>query len=452
MASTTSVTLQHDAQALVFGMEWFPLLGAQQQSQALSLARRRRASYCVIVAGAAASVGLLRDRSAEVRGTPRLCSAAAVFAGLHPVGTVVAIMPFPDDRLWLVAVHEGAVMTRTDQLHDDPASLHDTVRLLREAHPGLVVHDHSRTSGDLLEILFKAAQQQGELARVRRRPGLSLVLPASAFLLLSGLLLTSDQRLLSVSSAGDAPPAVDPSTAWREAVAAAAQGHRVHGVAGLRAVMDTLYTVPVYLAGWLLTQVECRPHSAQWQCRASFRRDEAGDNQSLIDMARPGWSLSFDPMQGAVAAWSVAMPALSLTEVRLRRPQQNEARLVSALQTMMPAFQELRMESAQPLPLRVPLDAQQRPISRPLGIAGYQRRAIHLQAPLRSLSLLLPDAQHMSWERVLLQFATLDQPALRSSSLRVSLSGVLYEINDPHPVIASSVAGSVDGGRDAGND
>lgn len=448
MALRTSEILQRDGVALAFGMEWFPLLGAHPHRQAASLARRRRAGHRVVTDGAAASVGLLRDRLGNKRGAQRSSSAAAVFAALHPVGTVAAIMPFPGDRQWLVAVHEGAIMTRTDQLHTDLSSVHDTVSLLREAHPGLVVHDESHAASGLLDALFRAAQEHGELLNVRAWPALPSLLLLGAACLLAGMAWVSGRSVFFGESETGEPPDIEPATAWRHAVAAAAQGHAVHGVAGLKAVLDTLHAVPVYLAGWLLQQVECRPKGMEWHCRARFQRDVAGDNNSLFDAALQGWSVSFDPMEGATAAWSVAMPALPLEQTRLRSSRHNETRLLSTLQAMLPAFSEFRLDAAQPLPVKTPLDARQQPVARPAGIAAYQRRAIQLQAPLRSLSLLLPDATHMSWDRVLLQFSTLDEPTLRSSSLRVSLSGVLYEIHDPHSSSVPLVAASLDGVRE----
>lgn len=445
MVSRTSELLQRDGVALVFGMEWFPLLGNHPTGQARSLARRRRASHRVIASGAAASVGLLRAGS-KPRKRHRLCSAAAVFAGLHPTGTVAAILPLPSGRQWLVAVHEGAVMTRTDQLHDCPASAQGTVSLLREAHPGLLVHDENRAPSGLLDALFKAAREQGELLRTPPLAGLSWAALFSVGVL--ALVLMAGRGPFHGGETGGGVQEADPRAAWRDAVALALQRHTVHGVAGLRAVLDTLHAIPVYLAGWLLTQAECRPGGAEWQCRANYRRDEAGDNQSLVEAARFDWTLSFDPMEGAVATWSAAMPAMPLADVRLRGTRQNETRLVSALQAMLPAFSEFRVDAPQPLPVVAPLDMQQRPIPRPAGIAGYQRRSIQLQAPLRSLSLLLPETSHMSWQRVALQVAVVDQPSLRSSSLRVSLSGVLYEIDDPSHVSSLPAVGTVGGVRD----
>ncbi|MFT0850972.1 hypothetical protein VRY85_09340 [Achromobacter sp. F4_2707] len=444
MGGSSRTTLERHGVSLAFGLEWFPLLGNHPQNQARALARRQGASHYVVAAGAAASAGLWRA-SSKIRGSQRCCSAAAVLAGLHPRGTVAFILPLSVNRQWVVAVHEGAVMTRTDQLYDDQAGAHQALQLLRQAHPGLMVHDENQTQSGLLDTLFKAAQEGGELVRSRR-----LSPKGSAGLLLIGLL-----ALVAVWRPGSDWPGrrqpgadahtVDPHQAWQEAMASTAQRHLVHGVGGLQTLLNALYTVPAYLSGWLLTQVECWPQDTDWQCRANYRRDEAGDNQSLQDAALPGWTLSFDPMQGAVAAWSVPMQALPLGVVRLQGSRHNEIHLVSAVQAMLPAFSEFRLEAPEPLPVAAPLDAQQRPVPRSPGIVGYQRRSIHLQAPLRSLSLLLPETQHMSWQRVVLQVAVMDHPSLRASGLSISLSGVLYEIDTPHSVVPSFVNRGLDG-------
>lgn len=443
MMPSNSELLQRDGVSLVLGLEWFPLLGEHLQSQAKALARRRRASHYVIATGGAASVGLLRATAGR-RKRVRACSAAAVFAALHPVGTVAAMLPLQDGRQWLVAVHEGAVMTRADQLHDGHASASDTIALLRDAYPGLVVRDEGHDSSALLDALFKSARDLGGLQRVPwLAPRRAMVLLAAALALAGALAIPSvRQRLPGFEKPVDVSM-VDPVAAWQAAVAASARPHSVHGVAGLRAVLDSLYAVPVFMAGWQLAGLECRPGNGQWQCHANYRREGAGDNQGLIDTALPEWALSFDPMEGAVAAWAVALPGQRLTDVHLHGAARNEARLFSTLQAMLPAFADFRLDAPQPLPVAAPLDAQQRPVPRPTGIAGYQRRAVHLQAPLRSLSVLLPETMHMSWERIAVQLAAVDEPTLRSSSLRVSLSGVLYEKNDDtHHASSSPAAGA----------
>lgn len=438
MQTETTHLLRRDGIALVFCMEWFPLLGGHAERQARSFARRHRATHRVICLGAASAVGLLRARLPR-SGKQRYCSAAAAFAVLHPAGTVAAVLQLPDERYWLIAVHEGAVMTRTDQVHAEPSQVHDAIRLLREAHPGLVLHDESREPSGLLDALFEVARDRAELTQAPRFAGVAVPTLMALLAGIGGAALAIVGGLFPHERGNGIMPPGNDLAAWQTAVMASAQHHKVHGVAGLQALLDTLYALPVGLAGWRLVEAECRPQASQWQCHARYRRQEGADNRGLIASAQADWVLSFDPMDGALASWSVPMPALSLAALALRRSRENETQLLSSLQSMLPAFSEFRLEAPQALPLRVPLDTQQRPIARPPGIAGYQRRMLRMQAPLRSLSLLLPETIHMSWDRVLLQVsAAVDRPSLRSSSLRVSLSGMLYEIDDIDPPVSRS--------------
>ncbi|MFA7668119.1 MAG: type 4b pilus protein PilO2 [Burkholderiaceae bacterium] len=436
--------IERDGLALVFGLEWLPLLGRHPERQARVLGRRQRARHLVLSSGVAASVGLLHC-SLRRRRDLRYYSAAAVFASLHRGGTLAAVLPLPDGRHWLVAVHEGAVMTRSDQLHADPDYAGDTLKLLSAAHPALVMHEESASS--LLDILFEAARDEGELTRIRGRfgvpaPFLSGVSLAAVILL--GFLLW--RALMPAPVGVSSAPVESAEAAWRNAIAASIQPHAVQGVAGLQSVLDAIHDVPASLAGWQLVEIECTPQGSQWHCLAAYRRSDDSDNQGFILAARPDWVLSFDPLDGARVAWSVPMPALPLGAVTLRSAYQNERRLVSALQAIRPAFSELRLDAPRPLLPQPPRDARQQPFSRPDGIVSFQRRPLRLQAPLRSISVLLPETVHMSWDRILLQVAPIDQPSLRSSSLRISLSGVLYEIEDIH-AITVDVSASVGSGR-----
>src|SRR5690606_24667707 len=87
--------------------------------------------------------------------------------------------PFPGERHWLVAVHEGAVMTRTDQVFTSISQAQETLRVLREAHPGLHVHDENQASTSLLEALFDVARERAALARVRQITGATRIMLVS---------------------------------------------------------------------------------------------------------------------------------------------------------------------------------------------------------------------------------------------------------------------------------
>lgn len=434
--------VEHNGTALVFGMEWLPLLGESAGKQARTLAARRRAGYRAVTSGAVASVGLLQDRLPR-RMRRSTHSPAAAFAMQYPGRTIAAVLRLPSGSDWLVAVHEGVIMTRTDQLHHDEAGIAATLELLRQAYPALELLDTA--TFPLLDDLARIAAQDGELTRVHDAP------PRAATVVAGGLVLALAAGLLARGSPwfGESTiqaSTIDPVLAWDLAETAAAKQHVVHGVAGTRAAIEALLDVPVSVAGWRLVQVDCSPRGDQWQMMARYRREAAGDNRRFIEAARPEWSIAFKPMEEASASWSVAMHALPLDAVVLNRPRRNETRLFSALQAMLPAFSELRLERPQPLPVTAPLDTEGRPIPRPAGIASRQHRAVKVQAPLRSVSLLLPETVHMTWHRIVLQVLPVEQPSLRNSGLRVSLSGVLYEV-DAHSNIRAD-GGFVHGAGD----
>lgn len=414
--------IQRNGKSLVFGMEWFPILGENLEQHAGALARRHKASHWVGTSGAAASVGLLRGTVQAARGRT-MYSAAAAFAALHPVGTVVAIVPIPGGRLWLVAVHEGAVMARTDEIHDTAETLQAILNLLTEAHPGLQLLDDRRSSWGLLDTLFE--QDPGKpLVRCRHLSGRSVALTMCC----AGLALWMGRGVLY---AGEQAPAQEPDahSAWQAALATAAEGHVLHGVGGLKSLLDTLMEQPVHLGGWALRKIECHVRAGQWRCQSRYQRED-GDNQSFMRKALPAWELTFDPLEGAGALWAVPVPTATLAMGGLRRASQNQAELVSALQSIRPAFMQLRVETAVPLSMSVPRDSRQQEIPRPPSIRLIQKRAIRLQAPLRSLALLLPETRHMSWDKLELEVSQLSNPGLLNSALSVSMWGVLYELED----------------------
>ena len=423
--SRQTVVLERGDVVLVFGLEWFPLLGARMDHQAAAVARQRKAAYRVVSAGEAASVGLLYERLRRPRGT-RIFSAAAIFAARHRAGTTAAIIPMPDGRRWLVAVHESAVITLGDECFDADDALHDALDRLREAHPGLSVLGMSATD-DVLGELFQSAVHAGELIRSSRLAD-TLRTPIVAAGLLVTVAIVAWRSLFP-----GAPPTqdmeADPHAVWRGIAADVARRYTVHGVANFHSLYEALLDTPAMIAGWALQGVDCVPMADRWQCRSSYRRTPAAVNQGLLAAAPAEWALSFDPLDGAQATWSAPMQPVALSSVSLKTAADNDARLLSVIQEISSAFSELRFEASTPVPFTPPLDARRHEIPRPLEIPLYHRRPLRLQAPLRSISLLLPEMAHMSWERVSLKVSSIDHPTLRTSGLRLSLTGMLYEID-----------------------
>jgi hypothetical protein len=437
MAANRPYVLVRQGVHLVFGLEWFPLLGRHPEAQAASIAHRMRATSYVTTASGAASPGVLVERIRSARREP-VCSAAAIVAGLRPAGSIALMLEIEDAGYWLVAVHEGAVMSRSDTLFDNPADIHAVVAQLRESHPMLEFQDLRDASAEFVISLFDSASDRTQLRNLSpfRRRRLRWVVGALALaawgMHVSGI-VSSDVRRITTTE-----PEIDPAGAWAQAIAEAVGAHSVHGVPGLFVLMEALHELPISIAGWVLRSVDCRAYGGEWRCQSRYLREGEADNQGFIDAALPAWALTFEPLGGVTAAWAVPMPVTALAAAGLGTSAQNEARLFSAFQAMLPAFTELSLDSPLPIAVRAPHDAHRQPIVRPSGLPIYLQRKIRVQAPLRSLSLLLPEVAHVSWAQVTLNLDGVDAPSLRSSSLRVSLSGVLYELDEassvPHPL------------------
>src|SRR5690606_277188 len=117
---------------------------------------------------------------------------------------------------------------------------------------------------------------------------------------------------------------------------------------------------------------------------------------------------------------------------------QQDRDLLSALQGIRSGFTQMQIGRPVPIPLAVPTDPQGQALRRPAGQAIYVSRPVQVSGPLRSASLLLPNAVFAAWEKATLTLSQAERPGLRSSRLNLSLQGVFYETDqavDGVPVV-----------------
>src|SRR5690606_15590762 len=126
---------------LGFGLEWLPLVTGRPDRSARRLARQHKASHMVFAGDAAASVGLVLGNSVTDSGATEVHSAAQIVAGIFASGTVAVVLPLTDALRWMVAVHEGAVLARTDVLFEQVDEIRPILDDLRRAHPSLRLLD-----------------------------------------------------------------------------------------------------------------------------------------------------------------------------------------------------------------------------------------------------------------------------------------------------------------------
>lgn len=414
---------------LVFGLDWFAVLGAQVSREAKRIARQYKASHMVVCGDDAGSVGLAAFKTRR-KGAPVLHSAAQLLAQRFTSGTVAMVLQLDGEQWWVVAIHEGAVVARTDQLCASAQEAAGAMQQLRQAYSALTVLGETTPAPSLSE-LAKGVLSSAELRRAGRQlPGLPWPIQGLLIALVLAVFLPGLADWLAVLDEpphGDAVP-VSPDEAWRATLHEVAASHWVHGVPGTQQILQSFHDLPVRLKGWGLSVAECLADQSRWNCSADYERASVGaSNDGLIAEARPEWNVSFTPLNKARVQWTLIAQGTGGHHATLNTTRQNERDLFSRLQAIEPAMVSVAIGPSKPVPVAAPTDMSGQALPRPHGMQGLRTRAVEIRSPIRSASLLLPDCEAMGWQRIALRLDPTVHPSLINSRINITFQGVLYE-------------------------
>jgi len=411
--------------SLAFGLSWFALVGSQARSMARARARRLRATHYV-VGGQGALAGGCARLASSVRRRP-VHAAAQAFARHYPDGTAACIAPLPDGRWWLAAAQDGAVLTRADALYSDAAQAEAALQALAVQYPSLRRHDGPQTLKALMAAPDGAALLQPVGSHWSRLP-----LPVRVFAGILALALAAPAawQAWRPSPRVAAPaPTLTADEAWHQATVRFRQQQTVHLLPELARVFASLHRLPLNVRGWLLRDARCLPASRAWSCRAAYVRAEPdATNRAFAQVLPAGWQLRFQPLDGAELAWAVPGNHTFMADLELPRAEHVDRALASALQLARPAFTQLTLGPSAPAPIAVPRDPQGQPIGAPPAWPVLRQRALALQGPLRSFSLLADQSRLVAaWSAIVLRLAAGLTPGTAVSALTAELQGILYE-------------------------
>ena len=424
MVSTPPVTL-------VFGLEWFALVGAKIDKSGMRVARQYRATHMVLNASGVGAVGVMSLKRATVARKGPLHSAARNVALLFPTGTFAMVLQLPTQAWWIVAVHEGAVIVHTDRIVHSASEAKNAIAELRSAYPQ--IQEMGDPSAPSVLPLAAIGQASCAHSRLQRIPYWRSILPwpVQGFILALVLVLLVPRLMESRIPGAGSPPGQEPADSmvlWKHAIKQAASSHRLHGVQGTRLLLDSLYQLPTATGGWRLIQAECNALTDQWQCQAHYERDSVmASNHSLLSAAPADWDIDFPTMDKAIAAWHTNAATTPLLHRQLDTSPDNARDLFSRLQGIKSGFAQIQFGRAVALPVAQPKDSRGQAIERPPGLPTYLTRSLHITGPLRSVSVMLPYVNAMTWHKAALSVRHTGKPDLRNSRLLLSLQGVLYE-------------------------
>lgn len=467
------LSLEHGGVSLVFGLEWFALLESAPLRAARRLARSHRASHMVLLDAFPGAVGLAdlpqnralrrmrRNASSDsCRTDTQMHSAAQLFAHLYPAGTVAMLLEIKPDVQWLIAVHEGVVIARTDRLYDESDAANAALAELQIAYPHLLVLGSTGAPPyPSLDMLSQHASEASLLTPYSRWRGMLLPSVFGLALLLAALLGLPIAWMAQTSQLTTQSSPLNMLTTSVQSAVQVSDLSLVHGNDGLSALIQVFLSLPVKAGGWSLRVSQCDASFSQWACHAFYRRSHPhASNKSFLRHVQDEWHVSFPSMDEARIDWKIRALGDSLGDLRPMPSAYNDHHLLSTLQAIRPGFTHLQVNAPQavhlhgassPTALSRPLRTEDNApnLIEPEGAHSdvrYVSRALSISGPLRSASLLIGHASFMGWSRAVLDYRPQDMPDIRRSSLNLLLEGKLYEIAQLHPAQArADVGGSL---------
>lgn len=432
------VAVPEQGAELVLGMTWHTILGSQLAVRARKKAREVKASHYAQAGERSEAVGTVRFKRHDVapRGVIRYCAALAFAAG-HARGWAALCVPLPDGRAWLVAVHDGKVLTQSDRLYDALGEAHGVLQELVARHgDSLAVYgvapDHAAEPFDLAQLVPEL-----KAALALRPSGFSLPsVPRPVWVAVVGGALAFGARgawdLYRTRSTQPEVRVAGPEAAaqaWTASLASLAARTRVHEHASLLGVLDALQGLPHNLGGWGLRSARCEPQVASgWRCSASYLRDSRLATNASFIAARPAhWSENWRPLDAVVASFELEGLARPLDIGALPRLAEQDEYTLTELQQILPAFTGMSLGEVSSLRADVPVDASGMSMKPAADMPVVGERTIGLEGPLRSLALLPPSLSgHVAWRRIELRLDDDAQAGLNRSRLMASAQGVLY--------------------------
>lgn len=460
---------------LLFGLRWAPLVG----SKPAVLARRRaiaaRATHYVHLGRLGMCFGMARLTLHWGGTSHRYHAGAAVFAACQEGGPVAWLTRLPDDRYWLVAARDGTVLSRSDRLYPDIELGRQAMQSLCAEFPGLQEISDEQALASLAAGVPVRTQAgvgacvPGQRAQTSANEVTSREVPIAAV-----CLLPSIDALSARAQPGDAMIALAwyarvrslwwvfllfvmvgavwhisasaPTPAESESVSIhalapedvrarwhAAQVHAMsahwHGADSFVQVLSHVRGVPVLLAGWQLSVIQCDWVKSVWACHADFDRiDPRATNVGFLHALPGAWTARFAPLGRASAHWAVQASVWDERMSGLPDVDWVDRILVSRLQRRAPAFTHITLGDPDVLVvddmLKDPLGER---IAEPAGMSHPRRRSIRVQGPLRSFGLIRELDPYVAWDSLRLTFTPRADVSLSRSALHLELGGWVHE-------------------------
>jgi hypothetical protein len=390
----------NNEQSVVFGgVAWKPVIGSGLTAQSEKVAAASKATHFVAAGEHSAVVGTTKIPAPKLKEKGRaFYSAAAIFAQAHPSGIQIYSQEFPGDDVWVVASHDGVVLSDTDVLLTQQEA-DELVATIKQRHSLAVVV----TS----EFEFDAMHLN---ARTQLKPVRNVLqkIPTSAKFLIVILTLLlvvdtsmSEYKKYKIRKAREleASQYIDAHAEWTNKLNQWALTVKPDGRQGLINIYFEMAAAPMKIGGWNISEATCLTSAIGWDCNARYEAGVGATNLSFQENLPKGWTASWGGLTTAVGNWAVKVDRKSIDRAKIQKIPDFSLVYISALQRVLPAMKKVELSPPSPAPIKEPqvyinrgngeeLVSVPYPVENTVGIELPKIQTLDIEAPLRTMTVL----------------------------------------------------------------
>ncbi len=423
--------------SLVFGgITWKPLIGSNLAGQSEKFAVTSKATHFVAAGEHSAAVGIIKLSAIRAKEEGRaFYSAAAVFAQAHQSGVLITTQEFPNGRVWIVAAHNGVVISDTDVLLTN-IEAEALIAEIKSRHKNAI---EIEGEFETLQHLNSKTQLIAVRNAFQKIPNSLKLFAGFLVILLIADTFWSQYKQYKKREAREleASQYIDAHSEWENALHKWAASIKPDGRVGLIGVYEDLGNTPMKVEGWNLSEANCATSPLGWDCSARYEAGVGATNLGFKQNMPTGWTASWDGLTGAIGSWSTKVERSSIDLAAMQAIQDFSLYYISSLQRVLPALRKVELSPPAHASIPAPEVYMNRgqgeelvtvpyPTDNTAGIELPSVQTFEIEGPLRTLSVL-PMIDNSVIKK--LRFIVGSQgstPALRDSIFTAKLTGEFY--------------------------
>ncbi|MNJ47857.1 hypothetical protein D3C77_430290 [compost metagenome] len=340
-----------------------------------------------------------------------------------------------DDRVWVIAAHDGVVIRDTDVLLSK-ADADELVIDIKRRHPHATFIVDENDATPYLNARTRLLPVRTAYQKV------PLPLKIGGAILLGLMLLDMGwskykKHKLEQELSQQADQYIDARAEWNTALSKWAADVKVDGRKGLVSLYDHITNVPMKIGGWNLSNISCSSVPEAWSCIARYEASVLSTNITFSNSLPPGWTARWDGLTTAVGRWSFPTERKAIDRKNILTIPDFSLRYISDLQRVLPAFRKVELAPPALVEIATPQVSIQNgkrtevvsvpyPADNVAGIELPKVQTFKLSGPLRSLSVLPLINEAVINQIVIDVEGRGSVPTLRDSMFTAEITGESY--------------------------